>query len=140
MVDEGDAARGGMIGDALGRADAADASGVDLHIAEAGAIDHVLGQEILVAAFAAGELHRARSGAERVIGVEGAGDERLLEPGRGGGRQRRQARHRRLDIVDPHRAGVDQQDAVRPQTGARRLQLRGIVVHRAGAERPPSRI
>src|SRR4029077_7534589 len=120
---EGDAARRSVVGDLFGWADAADAAGVDLDEADAAIVDEMARHVRIVTALAGGEAEGAGLSGESAIGVEGAADERLLEPMRAELDERGQPGFRRRQVVDPDGAGVDQHDAVRPETLACRRQL-----------------
>ena len=82
VVDEGDTARSGEVGDLLRRADAADAPGVDLDEADLPVLHQMPRHRNVVRALAPGEAHGAAAGGERPVGLQGARAERLLEPGR----------------------------------------------------------
>ena len=77
---------------------------------------------------------------QRRVGIERAGDERLLQPGGAVLLERRQARCRGRQVMTPDGAGVDEDDPVVAEPLARGRDLLGVLRHAAQPVRSPAEL
>ena len=80
MIDIGHAALHSIIGNALGRAYAANAAAIDLHVGDLAVVDKLAGHVEIMRGFAAGNADLAAAGSQCAIGIIGAAEKRLFKP------------------------------------------------------------
>ena len=138
MVHIGHPFRGGMIGDRLGRAKAADPAAVDLDVAHAAKIDQMFGHLPVMGSLAACDPDPCRRGTlrERVIGRQRLPAEGLLEEGDPVAFHGLEPGGSRFHVLDEHLPRIDQENAVGPQPLAGSIELKRVTLGRLPERRP----
>ncbi len=118
MINEGNAASDGVVSDALGGSNAANATAINLNVTDTAEIDEVLRHVEIVRAFTTGEPDVFAAARERRVRTESASMERLFQPKGANLLESRETRYGGFHIFAEDLACIDQKN---PENDRRRF-------------------